>query len=202
MEATVGKDAREWHERKDVQLDQANELLEECKAELRAEGAAFDEELEVGIMIEIPSAVLTANALGAHAKFFSIGTNDLIQYTFAVDRLNEKVADLYDPTHPALLRLLQMTIDAGQRHGIWTGVCGEMAGDPNAVPLLIGLGVNELSVAPTMLPQIKYLIRRLKYTETQELALQALQCESSMDVLVQSRALVQRAAPGIFHTVL
>ena len=95
-----------------------------------------------------------------------------------------------------------MTIDAGQRHGIWTGVCGEMAGDPNAVPLLIGLGVNELSVAPTMLPQIKYLIRRLKYTETQELALQALQCESSMDVLVQSRALVQRAAPGIFHTVL
>ena len=184
------------------ELDQANELLEECKAELRAEGTAFDEDLEVGIMIEIPSAVLTANALGAHAQFFSIGTNDLIQYTFAVDRLNEKVADLYDPTHPALLRLLQMTIDAGQRHGIWTGVCGEMAGDPNAVPLLIGLGVNELSVAPTMLPQIKYLIRRLKYTETQELALQALQCESSMDVLVQSRALVQRAAPGIFHTVL
>jgi len=184
------------------ELDQANELLEECKAELRAEGTAFDEDLEVGIMIEIPSAVLTANALGAHAQFFSIGTNDLIQYTFAVDRLNEKVADLYDPTHPALLRLLQMTIDAGQRHGIWTGVCGEMAGDPNAVPLLIGLGVNELSVAPTMLPQIKYLIRRLKYTETQELALQALQYESSMDVLVQSRALVQRAAPGIFHTVL
>ena len=184
------------------ELDQANELLEECKAELRAEGTAFDEDLEVGIMIEIPSAVLTANALGAHAQFFSIGTNDLIQYTFAVDRLNEKVADLYDPTPPALLRLLQMTIDAGQRHGIWTGVCGEMAGDPNAVPLLIGLGVNELSVAPTMLPQIKYLIRRFKYTETQELPLHALQCESSMDVLVQSRALVQRAAPGIFHTVL
>lgn len=184
------------------ELDQANELLEECKAELRAEGTAFDEALEVGIMIEIPSAVLTANALGARAQFFSIGTNDLIQYTLAVDRLNEKVADLYDPTHPALLRLLQMTIDAGKRHGIWTGVCGEMAGDPAAVPLLIGLGVNELSVAPTMLPQIKYLIRRLKYTETQELALQALQCESSVDVLVQARALVQRSAPGIFHTVL
>ena len=95
-----------------------------------------------------------------------------------------------------------MTIDAGQRNDIWTGVCGEMAGDPVAVPLLIGLGVNELSVAPTMLPQIKYLIRRLKYNETQELAQQALQCESSMDVLVQSRALVQRSAPGIFHTVL
>ena len=129
--------------------------------------AAFDEDLEVGIMIEIPSAALTANGLGERAKFFSIGTNDLIEYTFAVDRLNEKVADLYDPTHPALLRLLQMTIEAGQRHGIWTGVCGEMAGDPAAVPLLIGLGVDELSVAPTMLPQIKYLIRRLKHTETQ-----------------------------------
>ena len=184
------------------ELDQANELLEECKAELRAEGTAFDEDLEVGIMIEIPSAALTANGLGERAKFFSIGTNDLIQYTFAVDRLNEKVADLYDPTHPALLRLLQMTIEAGQRHGIWTGVCGEMAGDPAAVPLLIGLGVDELSVAPTMLPQIKYLIRRLKHTETQALALRALECESSVDVLVQSRALVQRAAPGIFHTVL
>ena len=136
------------------------------------------------------------------SQFFSIGTNDLIQYTLAVDRLNEKVADLYDPTHPALLRLLQMTIDAGKANGIWTGLCGEMAGDPSAIPLLIGLGIDELSVAPPMLPQIKYLIRRLKYTETQQMALQALQCESSVDVLVQSRAMVQRAAPGIFHTVL
>ena len=112
------------------------------------------------------------------------------------------MADLYDPTHPALLRLLQMTIDAGKANGIWTGLCGEMAGDPSAIPLLIGLGIDELSVAPPMLPQIKYLIRRLKYTEAQQLALQALQCESSVDVLVQSRAMVQRAAPGIFHTVL
>ena len=184
------------------ELDEANELLEECKKELREEGIDINEDMEVGIMIEIPSAVLTANALGTRAKFFSIGTNDLIQYTLAVDRLNEKVADLYDPTHPALLRLLQMTIDAGQRHGIWTGVCGEMAGDVAVAPLLVGMGVDELSVAPTMLPQIKYLIRRLTYTETQELALQALECESSVDVLVQARALVQRAAPGVFHTVL
>ena len=184
------------------ELDQANELLEECKRELREENISYDKDLEVGIMIEIPSAVLTANALGARAKFFSIGTNDLIQYTLAVDRLNEKVADLYDPTHPALLSLLQMTIDAGKRHDIWTGVCGEMAGDVAAVPLLVGMGVDELSVAPTMLPQIKYLIRKLKYTETQKLAQQALECESSVDVLVQTRAMVQRAAPGVFHTVL
>ena len=184
------------------ELDGANALLEECKSELRAEGVEFDADLEVGVMIEIPSAVLMAGALGTRSQFFSIGTNDLIQYTLAVDRLNEKVADLYDPTHPALLRLLQMTIDAGKANGIWTGLCGEMAGDPSAIPLLIGLGIDELSVAPPMLPQIKYLIRRLKYTEAQQLALQALQCESSVDVLVQSRAMVQRAAPGIFHTVL
>ncbi len=184
------------------ELDEANEVLEECKNELRTEKTTFDENLEVGIMIEIPSAVLTADVLGTRAKFFSIGTNDLIQYTLAVDRLNEKVADLYDPTHPALLRLMQMTIDAGKRHRIWTGVCGEMAGDPAAVALLIGLGVNELSVAPTMVPQIKYLIRCLKYSETQQLALKALECESSMDVLVQARAMVQRAAPGIFHTAI
>jgi phosphotransferase system enzyme I (PtsI) len=184
------------------ELDEANELLAECQGELRAEGKAFDEELEVGVMIEIPSAVLIADALGTRAKFFSIGTNDLVQYTLAVDRLNAKVADLYDPTHPAMLRLLKMTIEAGQRHGIWTGLCGEMAGDPTAIPLLIGLGVDELSVSPPMLPQIKYLIRRLKLSETQQLAARALECDSSVDILVQSRAMVQRAAPGIFHTVL
>ena len=184
------------------ELDAANELLKECMDELSAEGEAFDVDLEVGVMIEIPSAVLIADALGARAKFFSIGTNDLIQYTLAVDRLNEKVADLYDPTHPALLRLMQLTVEAGKRNGIWTGLCGEMAGDPTAIPLLIGLGIDELSVAPPMLPQIKYLIRRIKLSEAQQLAAQALESESSVDILVQSRAMVQRVAPGMFHTVL
>ena len=184
------------------ELDAANELLKECMDELSAEGEAFDVDLEVGVMIEIPSAVLIADALGARAKFFSIGTNDLIQYTLAVDRLNEKVADLYDPTHPALLRLMQLTVEAGKRNGIWTGLCGEMAGDPTAIPLLIGLGIDELSVAPPMLPQIKYLIRRIKPSEAQQLAAQALESESSVDILVQSRAMVQRVAPGMFHTVL
>ena len=184
------------------ELDSANELLAECQTELRDEGHDFDDALEIGVMIEIPSAVLIADALGARASFFSIGTNDLIQYTLAVDRLNEKVADLYDPTHPSLLRLLQMTVQAGKRSGIWTGVCGEMAGDPSAIPLLLGLGVDELSVAPPMLPHVKYLIRRLKHAEAQQLVAEALECESSVDILVQSRAMVQRVAPGIFHTVL
>ena len=184
------------------ELEAANELLNECMDELSAEGKVFDADLEVGVMIEIPSAVLIADALGARAKFFSIGTNDLIQYTLAVDRLNEKVADLYDPTHPSLLRLMRMTIEAGKRNNIWTGICGEIAGDPTAIPLLIGLGIDELSVAPPMLPQIKYLIRQIKLSEAQQLATQALKCESSVDILVQSRAMVQRVAPGIFHTVL
>ena len=184
------------------ELEAANVLLDECRGQLRAEGVAFAEALEIGVMIETPSAAMIADSLAKRVQFFSIGTNDLIQYTLAVDRLNEKVADLYDPTHPALLRLMQLTVEAGKRNGIWTGLCGEMAGDPTAIPLLIGLGIDELSVAPPMLPQIKYLIRRIKLSEAQQLAAQALECESSVDILVQSRAMVQRVAPGMFHTVL
>ncbi len=181
------------------EFDEANRLLEQCKGELRAKSTPFDEALEVGAMIEIPSAVLVADALAKRARFFSLGTNDLIQYTLAVDRLNERIAHLYNPTHPALLRLIQMTVEAGKRHGIWTGVCGEMAGDPALVPLLLGLGVDELSVAPPMVPMIKHLVRRLKLSEAREMAQSALQSESSVDILARSRALVQRTAPGLFE---
>ena len=149
-------------------------------------------------MIEIPSAVMIADALARRAKFFSLGTNDLIQYSLAVDRLNERVADLYDPSHPALLKLIQLTVAAGKRQGIWTGVCGEMASDPALTPLLLGLGVNELSVAPPLWPPVKYLIRHLKLSEAKELAADALESESSMAVLARSRAMAQRAAPAIF----
>jgi len=181
------------------ELIEANKLLDECKNELRTEKLAFDEGIEVGIMIEIPSAVMIADSLAQRANFFSLGTNDLIQYTLAVDRLNERVAHMYDPAHPALIKLIQLTINAGKKHGIWTGVCGEMAGDPALVPLLLGLGVDELSVAPPMLPQIKHLIRHLKISEARELAESALCAEASVDVLVRARALVQRAAPGLFE---
>ena len=182
------------------ELEEANRLLEECKEELRGKGLEFDEDIEVGVMIEIPSAAMTADALARRAQFFSLGTNDLIQYTLAVDRLNEKIAHMYDPTHPALLRLIQMTVEAGKRQGIWTGVCGEMAGDPALVPLLIGMGVDELSVAPPMLPQIKHLIRHLDAAEARELAQSALEAETSVDILVRSRALVQRVTPGLFKS--
>ena len=180
------------------ELTQSNELVEQCKAELRAAGVPFDENLEIGAMIEIPSAVMIADSLAKRVKFFSIGTNDLIQYTLAVDRLNEKIAYLYDPTHPAVLRLIKHSVDAAHRHGIWVGVCGEMASDPAMVPLLLGLGVDELSTTPPLVPPIKYIVRRLKLAECQELARFALECESSAEILTRSQALVSRAAPDLF----
>ena len=159
------------------ELNQANALVEEYKDELRREGIAFDENMEIGAMIEIPSAAVVADTLAKRVKFFSIGTNDLIQYSLAVDRMNEKIAHLYEPTHPAILRLIKMTVDAAHHHGIGCGVCGEMAGDPVLVPLLLGLGVDELSAAPPLVPQVKFIIRRLKLTEARELAEFALNCE-------------------------
>lgn len=180
------------------ELTQSNELVEQCKAELRAAGVPFDENLEIGAMIEIPSAVMIADSLAKRVKFFSIGTNDLIQYTLAVDRLNEKIAYLYDPTHPGVLRLIKLTVESAHRHGIWVGVCGEMASDPAMVPLLLGLGVDELSTTPPLVPPIKYIIRRLKLAECRELADFAVSCESSAEILTRSQALVSRAAPDLF----
>ena len=181
------------------ELVQANALLDACREELRKEGVSFDEKLEIGAMIEIPSAALTADALAKHVQFFSIGTNDLIQYTLAVDRLNEKIAHLYEPSNPSILRLIKMTADAAHRAGIWVGVCGEMASDPLMIPLLLGLGVDELSVAPASVPQIKYLIRRVKMSEAKEIAEAALQSESAEEILDRSQRLVRSVAPSLFE---
>jgi phosphotransferase system enzyme I (PtsI) len=180
------------------ELTQANALLEECKAQLRAEKLPFDDQLEIGIMVETPSAAVIADTLARRVKFFSLGTNDLIQYSLAVDRTNEKIAHLYEPTHPAIVRLIKLTVDAAHQAGIWTGVCGEMAGDPVLVPLLLGLGVDELSAAPPTVPQIKFLIRRLKISEARELAAFALQCESSAEILRRCQALAHQSAPELF----
>ena len=184
------------------ELLKANALVEEYKAELRSEGVPFDENLEIGIMVEIPSAAIAADSLAKKVKFFSIGTNDLIQYSLAVDRLNEKIAHLYEPTHPAIVRLIRMTTEAAHKHGIWVGVCGEMAGDPVMIPLLLGLGVDELSCSPSLVPQIKFLIRRLKMSEARELADFALICESGREILEKSQALAHRIAPGLFANVI
>lgn len=181
--------------------NRATALFEQCKAELRAEKIPFDENLEVGAMIEIPSAALIADALAKRVKFFSVGSNDLIQYTLAADRTNEKVSHLYEPTHPAIIRLIKMTVDAAHANGIWSGVCGEIGGDPVLVPLLVGLGVDELSCAPAVIPEVKYMIRRIKLSEAQALAAFALQCESPWEIYNRCLTLARATAPSLFDSV-
>ena len=182
------------------ELSRANALVDQCRAELRAEGLPFDEKMEIGAMIEIPSAALIADALASRVKFFSIGSNDLIQYTLAADRTNEKVSHLYEPTHPAIIRLIKMTVEAAHQHGIWVGVCGEIAGDPVLAPLLIGLGVDELSAAPPVVAQVKYIVRRLRLTEAQALAEFALHCESPVEIHARCRELARQTAPSLFES--
>jgi len=150
-------------------------------------------------MIETPSAALIADSLARRVQFFSLGTNDLIQYTLAVDRMNEKIAHLYEPTHPAVLRLVKNTVDAAHAHQVRVSVCGEMAGDPVMVPLLVGLGLDELSVATPFIPQVKYLIRRLRITEARELVAFALESESPTEIAARCQQMAQRIAPSLFE---
>ena len=151
------------------ELRSANMILEETKEELRKEGKKFDEKIEVGAMIEVPSAALTADLIAREIDFLSIGTNDLIQYTLAVDRVNENVASLYDPLHLSILRLLKTIIDAAHNAGKWVGMCGEMAGDPNFSLVLSGLGLDELSVSPAQIPKVKKIIRSISLLDAKAL---------------------------------
>jgi len=143
------------------EIEQANKVLEEVKAEFIKENIVFDKNIEVGIMIEIPSAALSADELADYVDFFSIGTNDLMQYTFAADRTNQNLNYLYKPLHPAMLRLIKMTIDASHKKGKRTGLCGELAGDPEAISILVKLGIDELSMSPRKIPQAKKIVREL-----------------------------------------
>jgi phosphotransferase system enzyme I (PtsI) len=143
------------------EIIEASKVLEEVKKELREEGIKFDKSIEVGIMVEIPSAALNAEELADYVDFFSIGTNDLTQYTFAADRTNENLSYLYQPLHSAVLNLIKMTVDASHKKGKWTGVCGELAGDPEAIPILVELGIDELSMAPSKIPLAKKIIKEL-----------------------------------------
>src|SRR5437762_2152073 len=161
------------------ELRGAKAVLAECHQELRRSGVPLDEEIEVGAMIEIPSAAICANVLATEVDFFSIGTNDLIQYTLAVDRVNEKIAHLYEPTHPAILRLLKMIAEAAHAHHIWVGVCGEMAGDVALVPLLLGLGMDELSAGATSVPRVKRAVQSLAFPECRELVGETLRLNTS-----------------------
>ena len=164
------------------ELRRAKEVLAECRYEVGEEKVG---EMEVGAMIEIPSAAISADALAREVDFFSIGTNDLIQYTIAVDRVNERIAHLYEPTHPAVLRLLKMIVDAAHANKIWVGVCGEMARDVALLPLLIGLGMDELSVGATSVPRVKMALRSLAIPECQQLVAEALKLETSSEILAR-----------------
>lgn len=158
-----------------LELSRANEMLEIAKRQLRKAGTAFDEKVEAGAMIEIPSAAIAADTLVEGSSFFSVGTNDLIQYLLAVDRLNDRVAHLYEPTHPAVVRTLKAIIDAGRAGGIGVSICGEVAGDPVMVPLLVGLGVESLSMSPTLLPNVKFVLQNMDMAEAKAIADMALE---------------------------
>jgi phosphoenolpyruvate-protein phosphotransferase (PTS system enzyme I) len=167
-------------------------VLAECKKELSSSKIDIGEEIEVGAMIEIPSAAISANVLAREADFFSIGTNDLIQYTLAVDRVNEKIAHLYEPTHPAVLRLLKMIADAAHANNIWVGVCGEMAGDVALIPLLLGLGMDELSASATLVPQVKRAVQSLAIPECRELVEVALNLDTASEILARCLELADK----------
>lgn len=164
------------------ELARANAVLDECKADLRQRNIPFDTKLSVGSMIEIPSAAFTADLLAKDCDFFSIGTNDLIQYMLAIDRVNDRIAHLYEPTHPAIIRLIKQVVDDAHRAKIKVSVCGEMAGDPLFAPLLLGLGVDELSMTPPLLPAVKYLVRGMKMSEARQLATEALTLSSAKHI--------------------
>ena len=155
---------------------------------------AYDEDMRVGIMIEVPSAAMMSDVLARHVDFFSIGTNDLTQYTIAVDRVNFRVASMFRPTHPGVIRMIRQTISAG----IPTAICGEMGGDINLIPLLVGLGATELSVGTHLLPLIRFAIRHLNYEECRAMAEEALQAEDSYTIRGLSRDLAMKSYPTLF----
>jgi len=164
------------------ELRAAKSVLEEVKNELLKENRPFNENLEVGIMIEIPAVAIISDLLAKEVDFFSIGTNDLIQYTTAVDRMNEKISHLYNPFHPALLRLIKMVIDNAHKENKWVGMCGEVAGDPKLIPLLIGMGLDEFSMSPISILKARWIIKNISYKNMKNLAEQAINLPTAKDV--------------------
>ena len=181
------------------ELRQANTILRECQEELRQEGVPFDESTEVGCMIELPSAALMAPMLAPEVDFFSVGTNDLIQYTIAVDRVNERVAHLYQPGHPAIIRLLQTVVTAAHEHGIWVGVCGEMAGDTLYTPILVGLGMDELSVGPNQILRVKHALSHLNRRECEAMVEELLTLPTAEDIDARCREHTKSRYGEFFH---
>jgi phosphoenolpyruvate-protein phosphotransferase (PTS system enzyme I) len=179
------------------EITELKSIMQECMGELDREGRNFNKNIEVGIMIETPAAVAVADVLAGMVDFFSIGTNDLVQYTSAIDRDNEAVAYLYRPEHPAILKMINQVMEAARNKGIWVSVCGEMAGDPRYTPLLVGLGVHELSMSSVSIGAIRRIIRKLSLHETEEVAKRAMGCHTSDDALNESLQLLDAISPDI-----
>ena len=164
------------------EVKQANAMLDECKEELIAEGKEFNKDIKVGIMIEVPAAAVISPILAKYVDFFSIGTNDLCQYTLAVDRMNEAIGSLYQPLHPGVLRLIKHVIDASHEQGKFTGMCGELASDPVATMILLGLGLDEFSMTASSIPLIKNILRSVSKTECEEVANKALTMDTAEEI--------------------
>lgn len=179
------------------ELRRARKLLDEAKHQLRKEGIPYDSRIKVGVMIEVPSAAVIAEDLAEEVDFLSIGTNDLIQYLLAVDRGNDVVSGLYQEFNPAVVRFLRRIIDRGKKKGVWVGMCGEMAGDPLATIFLLGLGLDEFSVVPNMLPEIKKIIRSVKYSEAQKIAKQVLMLKTEAEIKDLLKSIMQKKFPDI-----
>lgn len=164
------------------EIRRAKELIKEIEDELRASGCEVEEGIQYGIMVEVPSVTILADQFAQEVDFFSIGTNDLTQYTMAAERTNNKVAHLLDPCHPAILRQIDTVIQAAHKAGIWVGLCGEMAGDEDAVPILLGLGLDEFSASPTLVPHVKEVLRGWTKEEAEKLSQEAMDSVSAGDV--------------------
>ena len=164
------------------EVKQANAMLDECKEELTAEGKEFNKDIKVGIMIEVPAAAVISPILAKYVDFFSIGTNDLCQYTLAVDRMNEAIGSLYQPLHPGVIRLIKHVIDASHEQGKFTGMCGELAGDPVATMILLGLGLDEFSMTASSIPLIKNILRSVSKAECEEVANKALTMDTAEEI--------------------
>ena len=175
----------------------AKELLEQAKAQLRAEKIPFDDKMTVGVMIEVPAAAVVIDDLAQEVDFVSIGTNDLIQYLLAVDRGNEFVSSLYQEFHPAVVRFIRRIIERAKNHDIWVGMCGEMAGDPMATILLLGLGLDEFSVVGTVLPEVKKIIRSVSYEEAQRVALRVLELETEDEIKAYLGSVMKEKFPDM-----
>lgn len=172
------------------EVKQANAMLEECKAELTEEGKEFNKDIKVGIMIEVPAAAVISPILAKYVDFFSIGTNDLCQYTLAVDRMNESIGSLYQPLHPGVLRLIKHVIDASHEQGKFTGMCGELASDPVATMILLGLGLDEFSMTASSIPLIKKILRSVSKAECEEVANKVLTMDTAEEITEYAKSVL------------